>query len=194
MNKSILKTPRYLAQYAESSQLRKDDIDSIYPVFTNENNQDSIWNRAKFELFLAFRRDENLLDVSLLAKSTQLSEKLIEELFTNEIRITTFPIVNNKGAKLAKSLVVELSAGMGIHSFTTNSEQSQALDIIHKATKKDFFVLFNDVFVDSSFMLAVTAGLLARTSELSKYAFSGEVSELGDVLPINSAQKKTRTL
>jgi hypothetical protein len=149
-------------------------------------------------IFHHLRSFSEAYDLERLAASLGIvSERLVSLLAAplNCFREVVFPIVEGERAYLCHALLYPLSASDAACTLCPQDSDPKrlfALATLQEIEKTGFFVIFDRGFTGQSFQLALAAALRLPQEHLPPYAFSGQVSTQGDILPVSSREAKQR--
>ncbi len=195
LNAQLFNKIQRVIKMIKGEQLNKEDLPQFYRrLFENPNDSSQELSLAQFLFFQKLKNNEELQDPEEFAQFTQLPIDIVEQLFQNEARLVTFPTIreDDHSLHLVSALVIELAKGSGVHTFSNHQLYQKELKILAQATQKDFFVIFDNHFQGSSFMLAIAAALISPHDNLSRYAYSGEVTSDGKIKAIDYSTEKSQ--
>ena len=166
--------------------------------FLNTPSHDIDRDAFLWAIFHHLRHFSEAYDLDRLAASLGVaSERLVLLLAAplNGFREVVFPIVDGERAYLCKALLYPLSSSDAICTLSAQESDSKrllALATLQEIEKQGFFVIFDRGFTGQSFLLALAAALRLPQEHLRPYAFSGQVSAQGDILPASPREAKQR--
>jgi len=173
---------KYVA-FLETGAISLDEfIDDLISVRKNDAS------KCAEMVFLAVRKaiSEKFVDINKFGKLLGVYPEQALELLRAEYKLVKFPVVSKDKAlsKIAYALVFNDEIG-----YTNLSHQQASIDVIRKLKGKNFSVVFDTMFYDESFMLAVTVGAFSKNVP-ENLVFTGKIGEHGNILPVNSVNEK----
>ncbi len=145
-------------------------------------------HKIKSKILMFLRKHKDMVDRGTLAEALNIDIDIANQLMNNPLNCAYFPIVGLKDEKISKLCIIKLQ-GAGIVAFQDNYKKQ--LSVLSRLTDSGFAILFFDDFVENSFMLAAYAAIVSN-SELSNYAFSGRLDELGNILSVKDVDIKQK--
>jgi len=142
---------KYVA-FLETGAISLDEfIDDLISVRKNDAS------KCAEMVFLAVRKaiSEKFVDINKFGKLLGIHPEQALELLRAEYKLVKFPVVSKDKelSKIAYALVFNDEIG-----YTNLSHQQASIDVIRKLKGKNFSVVFDTMFYDESFMLAVAVG------------------------------------
>ncbi len=124
------------------------------------------------------------VDVKLLAKVLNVTQRAVYEFLKNKARYFYIPLVKGDEGILASAFVVESSK-----TYTNIPSVKRHLSVVKKLTGKDFFFVVDTHFTGKSFQLPLACALLVENLR-GKVVFTGGLSKDGRILAVDGVYLK----
>lgn len=171
----------------KNQEIKPEEYIDLYEILKNSNDDEDI-----FYIYDFLDKNPEAIDYKKLSKITGLDISILNKIFKTKPVKAYFPIANNNHSEIATAYIFKFEKELPFNSFTKKPE----LENIKKLIKgknldiKDFFVIFDKNFKQTSYLLAVISGLFLPEEILSRYAFTGEVNSEGEINEVDFIPQK----